>query len=241
MGKYSLNLLVLFVLLSTYSFADMKRYLVKSGEVQYKIVGNGSMMGLSTDLEGDSFLYFKDYGATEITKEKIIQNVMGQKETENETTKFENGMVYSVDFEDKVIYKQKIPIDIEDPMLQNKGEESLKSLGAKKIGSYEIAGFTCDKWELHGTKMCIYKGVPLKMETSTMGTDYVQIATNARFDINIDEEKFNLPDYPIKSLADIKAQREEQMRNQMQNMSPEEKKMMQDMMKNMGDMFGSEK
>ena len=238
MGKISSSLLILLVLLNTYSFASMKRYLVKSGEVEYKIVGNGMMMGISTKLEGDSFLYFKDYGNTEVTKEKISQDIMGQKEIEQDITKFENGMVYSVDFEEKVIYKQKVPVDLDDPMLQNKGEESLKSLGAKKIGSDKIAGYNCTTWELHDAKMCIYKGVPLKIETSTMGVTQIQIAKKAKFDNKIDDVKFQLPNYPIKSMADIQRMRQEEMESQMQNMSPEQKKMMQDMMKNMGNMYG---
>lgn len=239
MKKISFILVFLLVLSATYSFADMKRYFVKSGEVQYKITGSGSIMGMPTKLEGESFLYFKDYGSIELTKEKTTQDMMGQKEIAEDITKFENGMVYSVDLEEKVIYKQKIPIDMDDEIFQNRDENSLKSIGGKKIGSDKIAGFKCDIWELSDAKMCLYKGVPLKIESIVMGVTHTQVATSAKFNISIAKNRFNLPKYPIKSMEDIKAQRQEEMKKQMENMSREEQKMMQDMMKNMGGMFGN--
>lgn len=238
MKKVSPVFVFLLILGTTYLFADMQRYLVKSGEVQYKITGNGSMMGIETKLEGESSLYFKDYGSIELTKEKTTQDIMGQKEIEEDITKFENGMVYSVDLEEKVIYKQKIPIDSDDELFQNRDENSLKSIGGKMIGNDKVAGYKCDLWELNGAKICIYKGVPLKTETIVMGTTHTQVATSVKFNISIADDKFALPNYPIKSMSDIRAQRQEEMKQQMENMSPEEKKMMQDMMKNMGGMFG---
>ncbi len=239
MKKPSYILMFLLILSATFSFADMKRYLVKSGEVQYKISGSGSMMGMPTKLQGESFLYFKDYGSIELSREKTSEDIMGQKELEEDITKFENGIVYSVDLEDKVIYKQTILLDEDDEIFQNKDEDSLKSLGGKKVGSEKIAGYKCDVWELSGTKICIYKAVPLKIESTAMGISHTQLATSAKFDISIDDEKFTLPNYPIKSMSDIREQRQKEMKKQMENMSPEEQKMMKDMMENMGGMFGN--
>lgn len=238
MKKISSILILLLVFCATYSFADMKRYLVKSGEVKYKITGNVSFMGMDTNLDGESSLYFKDYGAVEVTKEKIIQVIMGQKEIEEDITKFENGMVYSVDLDEKIIYKHKIPVDTDYAIFKKRGEDSLKSLGGKKVGSDKIAGYKCTIWELSDSIICLYKGIPLKIETSVMGITQIQTATKAKFNILIDNDKFELPDYPIKSMSEIRVEKLEEMKNQMKNMSPEEQKMMQDMIKNMGGMFG---
>ena len=85
--------------------------------------------------------------------------------------------------------------------------------------------------------MCIYKGVPLKTETNTMGLKQIQIAKSAKFDISISDDKFKLPNYPVKTRADMMGE----AMKQMEDMSPEQKKMMQDMMKNMGGMMGGQK
>lgn len=234
--KLSFIVLAFFIVLS--SNASMKRYEVKSGQVEYETVGEGSMMGMPTKMSGKSTVIFKDYGAVELMHDKTTQTIMGQKEVEEDITKFDNGVVYSVDNEEKVIFKQQVPVDSKDPMLIEKGKKSLEAIGGKIIGTDKIAGFKCNVWQLQGYKMCVYKAVPLKMETTVMGIKQTQIAKSAKFNISISDDKFKLPNYPIKTMSDMMGENMKQMQQEMQNMTPEQKKMMQDMMKNMGQMFG---
>ncbi len=238
MNKLKIGLIVFLIVSVTSLFADMKRYEVKSGEIQYEISGSGTMIGVTTEISGSSSLFFKDYGRIELNKERIVQEMMGQKEISEDIVKIDGDIVYSVDLEENVIYKQKMPDDSKDAVLKTKGAKSLESLGGKKIGTEKVAGYNCDIWELSGVKMCLYKGVPLKTETNTMGVVQSKIAKSIKFNISIDNNKFNLPDYPIKSMSDKMKENQKQMEEQMKNMSPEQKKMMQDMMKNMGGMFG---
>ncbi len=235
MKKISLLVLLVFGVISL--FADMKRYEIKSAQIEYVISGSGNMMGIPTEIDGSSSLIFKDYGNTEITHEKFSQVVMGQKETTEDITKIDSGIVYSVNLEDKVIYKQEIPLDSDDPALSLKGKKSLEALGGKRLGSEKILDYDCEIWELSGVKMWMYKAVPLKTETNVMGILQTQIAKKVQFNGTISDDMFKLPNYPIKTRGDM---REEAMK-QMENMSPEQKKMMEDMMKNMGGMMGGQK
>lgn len=236
--RFSFIVLAFFLVLS--SNASMKRYEVKSGQIEYETIGEGSMMGVPTKMSGKSSVIFKNYGAIELMHDKTTQTIMGQKEIEEDITKFDNGTVYSVDHEEKVIFKQEVPVDLKDPMLIQKGKKSLESLGGKRIGTEKVAGFKCDVWQLKDYKMCIYKAVPLKMETNVMGIKQIQIAKTVKFNISISDEKFKLPNYPIKSMSDMMGENMKQMQEEMQGMTPEQKKMMQDMMKNMGQMFGGQ-
>ncbi len=87
----------------------------------------------------------------------------------------------------------------------------------KKIGTEKVAGFECDIWQLKKCKMSIYKGVPLKIESSAMGITQIQIAKLAKFDVSVSADNLKLPNFPIKSQKDV-------MQSQMEGMSPEQKK-----------------
>lgn len=228
---------IIYLITATTLFAQTKRYEVKSAVINYKITGSGSMMGMPTKLSGNKTLYFKNNGAIELSKEQRVQMIMGQEEKEDEIVKFDNGVIYSVDEEEKVIYKQTISKEQETIYFNQDGEKGLKSLGGVKVGSEKIAGYKCDMWDLSGVSMCIYKGIPLKIETETMGIIETQIATKVQLNISIDENKFKLPNYPIRTIKDIM----EENQKQMEDLSPEQQKMMEEMMKSMGEMFDPEK
>lgn len=225
-----LYLVIILIFCASSLFAQIKRYDVKSGIVEYDISGKGNVMGMTTTIKGESKICFKEYGALELSEEKTSQNIMGQQEVNHDITKFEKDTVYNVDFEDKLIYKQKISDLKKDMFLKETNEKSLKNLGAKKIGSEKIAGFDCEVWQLKNAKISVYKGVPLKIESSAMGITQIQIAKLVKFDIPVSDENLKLPNFPIKTQKDV-------MNSQMEEMSPEQKRMMQDMMKNMGGMF----
>lgn len=162
---------------------------------------------------------------------------MGQDEIEDETTKFDNGIVYSVDNEENVIYKQTIPKDQKDIYFNQDGKKGLESLGGVKVGSEKVAGYKCDIWNVSGVSMCIYKGIPLKIETETMGIKETQIATKVKLNISLDDSKFKLPNYPIRTMKDMMRENQKQM----EDLPPEQQKMMEEMMKSMGGIFEDEK
>ena len=70
-------------------------------------------------------------------------------------------------------------------------------MGGKKTGTDNVLGYTCDVWEMMGTKQCMYKGIPLRVETDIMGIKNTETATKAEFDISLSKDDFKLPDFPI--------------------------------------------
>ena len=184
-------------------FAAANRYDVKSGMVEYEIVGEGDVGGNSAALSGTSKLYFKDFGNVELTDEKIQQTVLGDKEEERMISKIMGDKIYTVDFTDEVVYTQKMVIDDENANLNVRNKEAFISMGAKNLGTEEILGYKCDVWQLGEDKIWVYNSVPLKIISKSLGLVQTQVAKLAVFDITIKEDKFKLPPFPIKAMDEL--------------------------------------
>jgi flagellar biosynthesis GTPase FlhF len=81
--------------------------------------------------------------------------------------------------------------------MKKAGEAMMKQMGGKKTGTDKVLGYTCDVWEVMGTKQCLYKGIPLRVETDVMGIKNTEIATKASFGISISSDDFKMPDFPV--------------------------------------------
>ena len=186
---------------------QMKLYDVKSGKIEYKITGSGEIMGQKMQTIGKKRVIFDDNGVKNLSEENKIdkQTIMGQtKTTKTHTmTYMKESMVYHVDFKSKRITRMgNMAASMGtlmggDKNMKQTGEEMMKKMGGKKTGTDKVLGYTCDVWELMGTKQCIYKGIPLKVETNMMGIKNREIATKAAFDISLSNDDFKLPDFPI--------------------------------------------
>ncbi len=237
-GKIILALATLLAIATTLQ-AEAKRYEVKSGIVEYKIEGGGSLFGFSTKTQGNAKLYFKEWGNTEL-KEINEKNVaMGQTTTSHNIMKIDHGTVYNVNEEDKVIIKSDIAMlkqmDKEGKNISSMGKDMMKQMGGKKIGSEKVLGYLCEIWEIMGSKIWIYKGVVLKIETNMMGIKHLEVATKAKFGVKIPDEKFKLPNYPVKTLNQMM---EDEMKTQSSpKLTPEQMQQMQKMMESLGNMF----
>ncbi len=245
-GKIILALITIFGIATTLQ-AEAKRYEVKSGIVEYKIEGGGSLFGFSTKTEGKTKLYFKEWGNVELRETDEKSETMGQIEKDHSITKIDHGTVYSVNKEDKTIVKSDMSMlkqmDKEGKNLSVVGKDMMKQMGGKKTGSEKILGYPCEIWEVMGSKIWIYKGVPLKTEANIMGIKHLEIATSAKFGVKIPDEKFKLPNYPVKTLNQIIE--DEMKKSSSQNtqhqtppkLTPEQMQQMQQMMESLGNMF----
>lgn len=184
-------------------FAQANRYDVKSGMVEYEIMGSGEVMGSATTVSGTGKLYFKDFGNVELTDEKIQQTVLGDKEEERMISKIMGDKIYTVDFTDEVVYTQKMVIDDENANLNVRNKEAFISMGAKNLGTEEILGYKCDVWQLGEDKIWVYNSVPLKIISKSLGLVQTQVAKLAVFDITIKEDKFKLPPFPVKAMDEL--------------------------------------
>lgn len=190
-----------------------KRYPVESGIVKYKTTIKGKVMGSNISGNGESTLYFKNYGALELTEDQSTQtteiNIFGKKnkteESNHSMTKMENGMVYSVDFDNKKITKME---NVGATMLKgvdvNKvGKEMLETMGGKKIGDEKFKGYDCEVWDLNGSKQYFYKGIPLRSEVEMMGITTITEATSVKFDTKVSDSKFKLPDFEVVEIENM--------------------------------------
>jgi hypothetical protein len=225
----------------------IKRYMVSSGIVKYKTKISGKMMGSTVDGNGIEELYFKDWGALELKKTDNKQvthiNIFGQKKTEVEEThtidKLDNGKSYSVDTKNKIIYVKRDPAiemikNFGDGDIADAGIKMLESMGGKKIGKEKILGYDCDVWQIPGGKQWIYKGIPLKLEMNMMGITTTTVATEAKFNINVPDKYFSLPDYPVQQIEDFQSDEEyEAEQKEMKKNAEQIKKMSFEEYKNM--------
>jgi len=187
--------------------AKYKRYLVESGIIKYKTTINGKVMGSNISGTGESTLYFKNYGALELTEDKSIQtteiNLFGKKnkteEKNHSMTKMENGIVYTVDFKNKKITKMKnFPAEmLKDVDVNKTGMKMLETLGGKKVGTEKYKGYECELWDLNGNKQYFYKGIPLRSEVKMMGITTITETTEVKFETKVPDSKFELPDFDI--------------------------------------------
>ncbi len=219
-------------------YAKMKRYEVKSGMVTYTITGGGNIMGIKNEAHGHKTLYFDAYGNVEVQETEETATTMGRTEKRHRLVKIENGMVYSVDFKQKVITKQDMSQMIQGKDMSKMGKEMLEEMGGKKVGNGEVLGFSCKIWEVMGTKIWMHKGVTLKIESNVMGMIHKEEATEVKFGTSIPSDKLKLPDYPIQSMEEMIQHQMSQPGRGGHQPSPEEIKQMQEMMKGM---FGGQK
>ena len=97
------KLIISILLLSTsVLFAQNNRYDIKSGIVEYDILGASNSKDSS--FSGTSTLYFKDFGNLELFDEIITQKRGSMVEEERNTYKISKGKIYTADFNDEIIY-----------------------------------------------------------------------------------------------------------------------------------------
>jgi hypothetical protein len=187
---------------------SMKKYEVKSGKIEYALSGGGNIMGIAqTKSVGKKRVIFDNYGVENIEEQVEVKKTTTAGKTETDKTHTlrytNNAVIYSVNFKKKHIERMKNHGAEMAAMfgggdnLKESGEAMMKKMGGKKIGTDKVLGYTCDVWELMGSKQCIYKGIPLSVETDVMGLKSTEVATKAEFDLALTKNDFKLPDYPV--------------------------------------------
>ena len=197
------SLKVIFLLTSLLSFVSLHAdifdhtFKIEKGRVTYDITGGGVLTNeTNLSLKGKATLRFKDWGTTLLFEDEgvvITSGALKSKQKIESLEKQTKDAVYTVDFKNKKIHKRK-----------NSVSNALKEYnteGLKKIGQENIVGLNCDIWEGHGVRKCLYKGIPLKIESEILGITYRKVATNIRFDTNNSAESCMLPDFPKENFA----------------------------------------
>ena len=182
-----------------------KMYDVRSGKITYTLSGGNQAL----KIRGKKRRIFDQYGYRELTEEVRVQtvNIFGQKQ-KNKTHTLDlrvGTQVTHADFGQKTLTKMPaLGLDMltgsGQKNLTRTGEAMLRKMGGRKIGTEKVAGYTCDVWKMPIVTQCLYHGVPLKIVSNVMGAQQTEIATEAAFDIAIDDASFKLPAFRQQSL-----------------------------------------
>jgi hypothetical protein len=116
--------------------------------------------------------------------------------------------MYDADFNKKKILKLPNPAKSMTKLFEGKdpvkvGRQIMKQMGGKFMGEDTVLGYKCEVWSLMGTTQCIYKGVPLRVESNIMGMKSRKIAIDAKFDIKLTDKTFKLPDFPVSDMGSM--------------------------------------
>ena len=196
----------LFSLFGVHLYAKpvFKRYPVKSGMILYDINTTGVAPGLTTHTVGVSRLVFDDWGAKELKEDDATEIQKGDFNEEiarHTMSKMDYGTIYTVDFDENVTYQTRDRnIDIAIAQGADMSDESLeilKEMKAIKLGTEQVAGYTCDLWKTKDQTICLYKGIPLKITVKTQGFSSTRTAQMVILDKPIAESEFALPGFAV--------------------------------------------
>lgn len=170
-----------------------KRYGIKSAIIEYVITGSQS---------GTKTLYFEDWGMKQAEYTNSVIQIAGFSKNINLLNIIKDDSNYIIDMDRKTGTKTKNPIKKLIAELQNQksfgefGEQALLKSGAMKIGQEKFLDKECDIYEIKntGTRMWIWKWIPLKTITKVGGVEINSFAKNIEVNVSIPSEKFDIPD-----------------------------------------------
>lgn len=175
----------------------LPQYGVEKGLIVYDVYGGGPLTPeTNLTLEGNASLRFSNFGKTLISGEEGIVLTSGALQSRQAIKNLEkqtSNALFTVDFQNEKIQERK-----------NSISNALKSGESKDLnntGQEEVAGVTCDVWQGQGIRKCLYKGIPLKIESDVLGISYHKVARIVDFDTNSTSEAYELPDFPVEDFA----------------------------------------
>jgi len=181
-----------------------KRYKFKSGLVFYDVKVSSFDNNLNSQVRGIARLVFDNWGARELKEEDVSEIQSGNFKDEkarHTLNKIDFGTVYTVDFDEKKIYKSR-DRDLDVAIMQkvdlsDEPVNQLKEMGAKIVGKEKIAGYECNLWQYNDQKICLYKGIPLEIIVKNAGFYSEKKAVQVILDKDIQPKEFKLPNFPI--------------------------------------------
>jgi hypothetical protein len=172
-----------------------KRYPeLKSAIIKYNVSGMDT---------GTEVVYIDDWGRREAIYRKVTTMMMGIKLERNYMTLItDNGKwIYNVDFNTRTAVKMNNARY--KALTGNSSTNMGEVIGARKIGTEEVAGRVCEVWKkgYPYSMAWIWKGIALKKDREVADTGVLTVATEAQENISIPEDKFTIPpDIKIKVL-----------------------------------------
>ncbi len=169
---------------------------VESASVVYNISG-GAQLTPETNLsiQGTAKLRFSDWGNIKIEEEiglLLTSGAIKHKQHVQNFVKETKDSVITVDYRNKQLTQRK-------KVSHKQIIDITKNLEQKGIET--VAGVECDIWEGPGERICIYKGIILKLESNVYNASYLKEATKIVLNKHTTSDDFKLPDFPIHKIG----------------------------------------
>jgi len=187
---------------STASNSNLRRYGVESGMVKYEL--SGSQTGTKT-------IYWDNWGMREATYKESSITAAGVTIDSNEVSVMDGEWIYNFDPEEKTGTKitnsllQSIASNTGNDDLGEVGLQILEATGAKKTGTENVAGKTCDVYTVAslGTETCVWNAVTLKTNSELAGISISEVATEVSTG-SVPADVFEIPsDISFTDVGDI--------------------------------------
>jgi hypothetical protein len=177
------KIIAIFLLtISLTACGDGKRYSIEAGTIEYELTG---------DWQGTQTIHFDDWGTLQADYIEATIEILGTQEIINEKHILKDGMVYNLNLNDNTGIKIQGSGEASEIM----SEKLIEDFGGTKVGTEEIAGKTCDIWEIPNiyTTTCLWKSISLRTTAEVAG---VSMEAKA---ISVDEnppsaDEFEIPE-----------------------------------------------
>ena len=232
-------LIISAIICTTTIFAQNANYKVfpfKTGIIEYKQEGNA---------KGTHTKYIDQYGYKQADYTESEVKVFGFTNKEKKGIIMIGPKVYSIDFSTNranvgvnPVYETYANSNGSD--YDKLGKEAMESLGFSNSGKTEtIVGKKCEIWKGALGRIWIWKSLALKSETVVLGINITETAVSVKINTSVPASKFEVPNGI--DIQEIKTYNDDNYNQSMidansQDMSADEKKMMEDAMN--GDMEG---
>jgi len=173
---------------------EMRKYLIKSGVVEYKLSGTQT---------GSMILSFDRWGLREARETKSETRVGNIAIKNHNLVLLDGDWTYTIDLEKKTGTKMPTPqlpqirerMEREGKDLAEVGREMLVQMGGKKVGEEKFLGKPCEVWEVKaaGTRMWVWQGVPLKTTAGLLGQTVNTVAVRVEENPTLSDDRFTPP------------------------------------------------
>lgn len=168
----------------------LRRYDIKEATVNYDVSGT---------ISGTEKLSIRNYGLQEARETHTSITIAGFTQNTDSLVLTDGVEITNIDLNtltattiQNPLYDEILKHSQKD--LQEVGEEFMKNMNAKKIGTETIAGKDCDIWTVSdlASEVCVWKGIPLRSSSNVGGITHLQVATS--ISESVDNDAFTMPD-----------------------------------------------
>lgn len=198
MKKLFLVSLIFFLMIQIHAQNNQaKKFGVKSGKINMKLDGNA---------KGTKIIFFDDYGDKYYEEEKSVTEItmfgVTDKSETNTVLIMNKDRYWKMDkitgenytgtltaYQMGKDYAEGLSEAEQKQLVDN----IINGLGGQRLGEEDVLGYNCEKINVMGINMWLYKGIPLKTDGNLMGVLTREIATDFEENISIPAGKFEAP------------------------------------------------